>query len=94
MQTSRSQNHVVPRVYYSYPQEQTELCQKTLPSNHPNLIDINNNIGLVYENTGKYSKAIKFFKQAVEIAQNVLPPSHPNLQQWQERLDSMENTYF
>jgi tetratricopeptide (TPR) repeat protein len=62
-----------------YYEQGLEICQKTLPPNHPDLATSYNNIGSVYDNMGEYSKALSFYQKALEIRQKTLPPNHPSL---------------
>jgi tetratricopeptide (TPR) repeat protein len=56
-----------------------EICQKTLPANHPLLATSYHNIGWVYYNMGEYSKALSYYKKALESRQKTLPANHPLL---------------
>jgi tetratricopeptide (TPR) repeat protein len=56
-----------------------EICQKTLPPNHPSLTTSYNNIGVVYDNMGEYSEALSFYERALEIKEKTLPPNHSHL---------------
>jgi tetratricopeptide (TPR) repeat protein len=38
-----------------------------------------NNIGLVYDNMGEYSKALSYYEKAQQIFEKSLPPTHPNI---------------
>ena len=51
--------------------------QQSLPANHPDLAKSYNNIGLVYSNTGEYSKARSYYERAVDIGKQSLPAHHP-----------------
>ncbi|CAF3904094.1 unnamed protein product [Adineta steineri] len=62
-----------------YYEKALEICQKTLPSNHPSLATSYNNIGSVYSKMGEYSKALSFYEKALEIWQKTLPSNHPDL---------------
>ncbi|CAF0874067.1 unnamed protein product [Adineta steineri] len=63
----------------SYYEKALEIRQKHLPSNHPNLATLYNNIGRLYDKTEEYSKAISFHEKALEIYQKTLPSNHPSL---------------
>jgi tetratricopeptide (TPR) repeat protein len=65
------------------------IKEKTLPSNHPDLATTYNNIGVIYCNTGEYSKALPFYERAVEVGQHSLPENHPYLQWYQQLLDAI-----
>ncbi|CAF4303304.1 unnamed protein product, partial [Rotaria sordida] len=39
-------------------EQSLEICKVALPPNHPDLATSYNNIGLVYNNMGEYSKAL------------------------------------
>ena len=56
-----------------------EIRQQSLPSNHPDLASSYNNIGIVYDSMGEYSKALSSYEKALEIRQQSLPPNHPDL---------------
>ncbi|CAF1456000.1 unnamed protein product [Adineta steineri] len=62
-----------------YYEKALEICQKTLPSNHPSLATSYNNIGLVYKNMGEYSKALSYYEKALEIQHKTFPSNHPSL---------------
>ncbi|CAF1385708.1 unnamed protein product [Adineta steineri] len=62
-----------------YHEQGLEICQKTLPSNHPDLATSYNNIGLVYHNMGEYPKVLSYYEKALEICQKTLPSNHPDL---------------
>ncbi|CAF1008058.1 unnamed protein product [Adineta steineri] len=62
-----------------YYEKTLEICQKTLPSNYPNLATLCNNIGLVYKNMGEYLKALSSYEKALEIFLKTLPLNHPDL---------------
>jgi tetratricopeptide (TPR) repeat protein len=55
-----------------------EICQKTLPANHPHLAASYDNIGSVYEYMGEYVKAVSYYGKALEIRQKTLPTNHPD----------------
>jgi tetratricopeptide (TPR) repeat protein len=61
-----------------YFEKALEIKQQLLPPNHPNLGASYNNIGLVYEHMGDYSKAHSFYKRAVEITQSSLSADYPD----------------
>jgi tetratricopeptide (TPR) repeat protein len=44
-----------------------EIKQQSLPRNHPDLAASYNNIGVVYDSMGEYSKARSFYELAVNI---------------------------
>ncbi|CAF0915527.1 unnamed protein product [Adineta steineri] len=62
-----------------YYEQGLEICQKTLPSNHPDLATSYNNIGSVYHNMGEHSKALSYYEKALEIEEKTLPSNHPSL---------------
>jgi tetratricopeptide (TPR) repeat protein len=62
-----------------YYEKSLEICQNTLPPNHPLLGTSYNNIGEVYDNMGEYSKALSFYEKSLGICQKTLPPNHPDL---------------
>ncbi|CAF0957788.1 unnamed protein product [Adineta steineri] len=62
-----------------YYEKALEICQKNLPSNHPDLATSYNNIGSVYEKMGEYSKALSSHEKALAIRQKTLPSNHPSL---------------
>ncbi len=51
--------------------------EKSLPPNHPNL---DNNIGLMYDNMGEYSNALSYLERALSIFQSSLAPDHLHIQ--------------
>jgi tetratricopeptide (TPR) repeat protein len=63
-----------------------ELKQATLPSDHPDLANTYNHIGLVHWNMGEYSKALPCYERAVEIGQRAFPQNHPYLLMYQQVL--------
>jgi tetratricopeptide (TPR) repeat protein len=52
-----------------YYEEDLEICEKTIPPNHPNLVAVHNNIDFVYQNTDEYSIAFSYYEKALEIHQ-------------------------
>ncbi|CAF4160025.1 unnamed protein product [Adineta steineri] len=62
-----------------YYEQELEIKQKILPSNHPNFANSYNNIGTVYNKMGEYSKAVLLNEQALEIQQKNLSSNHPKL---------------
>ena len=56
-----------------------EICQKTLPANHPSLATCYGNMAGVYCDMGEYSKALSFYEKNLEICQKTLPANHPLL---------------
>ncbi|CAF1475651.1 unnamed protein product [Adineta steineri] len=62
-----------------YAEQALEIYQKTLPSNHPNLAPLYNNIGLAYDKMGDYSKTLSYYEKALEIRQITFPSNHPDL---------------
>jgi tetratricopeptide (TPR) repeat protein len=62
-----------------YYEQGLEICQKSLPLNHPLLATLYNNIGSVYYKMGEYSKALSFYEKSLEICEKTLPPNHPSL---------------
>jgi tetratricopeptide (TPR) repeat protein len=49
-----------------------------------------NNVSVLYESMGEYSKALEFFEHAVNIGQKSLPPNHSNLQTYRRYLDRVK----
>ena len=68
-------------------QEALEIFEKILPSNHPDLTNSYNNIVMVYNHMGEYSKGISFHERGGGIGQSALPANHPQLQMYSENLD-------
>ncbi|CAF1280592.1 unnamed protein product, partial [Adineta steineri] len=64
-----------------YNEKGLEICQKTLPSNHPSLATSYNNIGLAYHCMGEYPKALSSHAKAHEMYKKTLPSNHPSLAQ-------------
>ncbi|CAF3487270.1 unnamed protein product [Adineta steineri] len=62
-----------------YYQKALEIFQKSLPSNHPNLVTSYNGIGNQFAKLGQYSKALSYYEKAHEIKQNTLPSNHHDL---------------
>ncbi|CAF1288490.1 unnamed protein product, partial [Rotaria sordida] len=56
-----------------------EIQKIALPPNHPDLATSYNNIGLVYNNMGEYSKALSSFERSLEIRKIALPANHSDL---------------
>jgi tetratricopeptide (TPR) repeat protein len=50
-------------------QKGLEIRQRTLPSNHPDLISSYNSLGSVYSNMGEYLKALMYYDKVQEIQQ-------------------------
>ncbi|CAF4153957.1 unnamed protein product [Rotaria sordida] len=50
-----------------------------LPPNHPDLATSYDNIGLVYDSTGEYSKALLSYERSLGTRKIALPPNHPDL---------------
>jgi tetratricopeptide (TPR) repeat protein len=48
------------------------------------------NIGLLHEKKGDYTKARSFYERVVNIAQQSLRSDHPNLQKWRYHLEDMK----
>jgi len=63
----------------SYHEKDLEICQKTLPANHPDLAISYYNIGEVYDNMGEYLKALSYYERALDIKERSLPPNHPSI---------------
>ncbi|CAF1200187.1 unnamed protein product [Adineta steineri] len=59
-----------------YHEKALEICQKTLPSNHPYFATSYNSIGLVYDKMGDYSRALSFYEKALQFQQKTLPSNH------------------
>jgi len=64
------------RIYY---EKALTIQQQSLPSNHPNLANLHNNIASVYSDMGEYSKAFASHEKALAIRQQSLPSNHPDL---------------
>ncbi|CAF1185774.1 unnamed protein product [Adineta steineri] len=62
-----------------YYEKDLEIKQKLLPSNHPYLASLYNNIGVAYIKKGDCSKALSFYEKALEIFQETLPSDHSSL---------------
>ena len=62
-----------------YFEQSLEICQKTLPANHPSLATCYGNMAGVYGDMGEYSKALSFYEKDLEICQKTLPANHPSL---------------
>ncbi|CAF4574882.1 unnamed protein product, partial [Didymodactylos carnosus] len=56
----------------------TRLINNTLP-NDPVMGTFYNNIGLVYNDQGDYSKALKYYEQTLEIQLKTLGPNHQSV---------------
>jgi tetratricopeptide (TPR) repeat protein len=54
-----------------------EIRQHILPLNHLHVATCYNTIGLVYENTGEYSKALCCYKKDLEISEKLFLQSIP-----------------
>jgi len=52
------------------------------------MADCYNDIGLVYQATGEYSKALPSLEEAPEIRENTLPPNHPDLATSYNKIDN------
>jgi tetratricopeptide (TPR) repeat protein len=66
------------------------IQQQSLRPNHSDLATSYNNIGVVYEKMGNYSKACSSYEREMEIAQKSLPPNHPALQNCRKKLADMK----
>ena len=55
------------------------IRQRTLPSNHPDLIFSLRDIGEVYDGLGEYCKSVWYYEKAFEIEREILPATHPSL---------------
>ena len=62
-----------------YAAKSLEICQKTLPANHPDLASSYGSMARVYSDMGEYSKALLFYEKNLEICQKTLPANHPSL---------------
>ena len=67
-----------------------EIKQKTLPANHPDLAISYNNIGLVYDKMGEYSKALSYYEKAQQIWQKSLPPTHPYIAEVKSDIENVK----
>jgi tetratricopeptide (TPR) repeat protein len=48
------------------------------------------NIGILYQSTGEYSKALSYHEKALKIRQQSLPPNHPQLQIYGKSLEDIK----
>ena len=55
------------------------IREKVLPSDHPDLASIYNNIGTVYGDLGNYTESLKWLNECRLIREKVLPSDHPDL---------------
>ena len=53
------------------------IQQKILPENHPSIASSYNNIGIVYQQQGKYAQAIENYQKSLEIKERCFPENHP-----------------
>ncbi|CAF1061233.1 unnamed protein product [Adineta steineri] len=60
-------------------EQELDINQKTLPSNHPRLANLYCNIGNVHARMGNYLTALSFHEKAVEIRQESPSVSDPDL---------------
>jgi tetratricopeptide (TPR) repeat protein len=67
-----------------------EISKQSLPLNHPDFTGFYNNIGVVYEDMGNYSKARSFYERIVEIGQQSFPSNHPHLQIYRDNLKDVK----
>ena len=67
------------------------IQQQSLPSNHPDVTSVYNNIGLVYDIMDEYDKARSSIRNAVDIGSKSLSPNHPNLLKFKANLDRTNN---
>ncbi|CAM4826026.1 unnamed protein product [Rotaria magnacalcarata] len=56
-----------------------QICQQTLPPNHPNLAASYNNLASVYVNMHNYVEALSFAEKSIKISEESLPANHPDL---------------
>ncbi|CAF2180142.1 unnamed protein product [Rotaria magnacalcarata] len=56
-----------------------ELCQRTVPEDHPDLTASYHCIALVYDSMGDYSKALEFYEKAHKIYEKAVPPNQFDL---------------
>ncbi|CAF1541377.1 unnamed protein product [Adineta steineri] len=63
----------------TYYEKSFAIYQETLPSNHLNLANTHNNIGVVYRKMGDYPRALSSHEKALAIQQQSLPSNHPEL---------------
>ncbi|CAF1942692.1 unnamed protein product [Rotaria magnacalcarata] len=59
------------------------------PSNHPDLTTSYNNIGLVYDKIGEYSKALSSYERSFEIKKITLLLNHPGFAQSYINIDDV-----
>lgn len=55
------------------------ILRKHLPKQHPNLAQIHNHIGMVYDKQGKHNRALLHRNAALAICEEKLPEDHPEL---------------
>ena len=55
------------------------IREKVLPENHPDIAEIYNNIGCVYDKLGNHKQALEYLKKALTIRIKVLPENHPDI---------------
>ena len=69
--------------YYSeslyYCMKVLAIREKVLPENHPDIAEIYNNIGCVYDKLGNHKQALEYLKKALTIRIKVLPENHPDI---------------
>jgi len=56
-----------------------KIRQAKLPSDHPQIAAIYNNIGWLYECKESYTKALDFYQKSLEISRKTLPPTHHHI---------------
>ena len=55
------------------------IYEKHLPSDHPDLGKIQNNIGIVHRYLGHYDLALEHYHRALQIQLKSLPAYHPDI---------------
>jgi tetratricopeptide (TPR) repeat protein len=54
------------------------ICERVLGPEHPDTLNIVNNLALLYRRQGKYEQAEQLFQRALETREWVLGPEHPD----------------
>ena len=56
-----------------------QIREEVLPSNHPDLVAIYNNLEILLKNHGKCEESLNFYLKCKQIFEEVLPSNHPDL---------------
>ena len=64
---------------HQYAAKSMEMCQKSVPANHPNLAACYGYMAVLYRDMGEYSKALSFHEKALVICHKSLSLNHPDL---------------